>query len=417
MQLSSFGEKFAANSGISGLMEDLGAALDDDPSSFFMGGGNPGRIEVVQRVFAQRLCEILDNADARHQMLCSYQAPQGDIRFRMALAKYLRNNAGWDLGPEHIAIANGSQSAFFTLYNLFAGAMPDGTQRHIHLPLSPEYVGYADIGLSDDFFRATQPRIERYDDGEFKYRVDFDALSVADDAAALCLSRPSNPTGNVISDDELAQLDQIARSQGLPLILDGAYGYPFPGLLYTESSPHWNENTVLMLSLSKLGLPGARTGVVVAHPDITSAFSRANTVLNLACGTLGPTLIAPMLDDGSLQRLCEDSLHPFYAERRKLALRAVREGRGDLPVWVHKAEGAFFLWLWCENLPIDSLELYARLKARGVIVLPGNDFFIGTSPGWQHRRECLRLSYAGELETIEAGIALVFDELHRAYNS
>jgi valine--pyruvate aminotransferase len=52
MQLSAFGEKFAANSGISGLMEDLGTALIDDPSLLFMGGGNPGRVEAVQSIFA-----------------------------------------------------------------------------------------------------------------------------------------------------------------------------------------------------------------------------------------------------------------------------------------------------------------------------------------------------------------------------
>jgi valine--pyruvate aminotransferase len=344
-----------------------------------------------------------------------YQSPQGDRGFRDELAAFLRKSCGWNVTAEHISIANGSQSAFFVLANLFAGAMNDGTQRAIHLPLSPEYVGYRDIGLSQDFFTASQPRIERLDAGQFKYHIDLDSLALPDSAAALCVSRPSNPTGNVIGDGELAALDALARERAIPLILDGAYGQPFPGLIYSEATAFWNDNSILMLSLSKLGLPGVRTGIIVARPDVARAFARANTVVSLASGSLGPLLLRGMLDDGSLLRLCREQLHPFYAQRRDIALRAVAAGRGELPVWVHRAEGAFFLWLWCEGLPIDSMTLYERLKQRGVIVLPGNDFFIGTADDWPHRRECLRLSYAGDPETIEAGIALVMDELHNAY--
>jgi valine--pyruvate aminotransferase len=417
MQLSAFGKKFAGTSGISVLMEDLGTALIEDPSLLFMGGGNPGRVEAAQTLFAGRLQNMLQDRESRHQLIGQYQAPQGDRGFRSELASYLKNSYGWDLGPEHIAIANGSQSAFFVLANLFAGAMGDGTRRSIHLPLTPEYVGYRDVGLSEEFFTATPPIIERLDEGEYKYYVDRAALTLPDRTAALCVSRPSNPTGNVIGDEELAELDRLAVERGIPLILDGAYGLPFPGLIYTQAAPFWKDNTVLMLSLSKLGLPGVRTGIIVARPDIAQAFARANTIVSLASGTLGPQLLSGMFEDGSLLRLCLEHLHPFYAQRREAALRAVASARGDLPVRVHRAEGAFFLWLWCEGLPIDSRELYQRLKQRGVIVLPGNDFFIGVPDDWPHRSECLRLSYAGDLHTIEAGIALVMDELHRAYST
>ena len=57
-------------------------------------------------------------------------------------------------------------------------------------------------------------------------------------------------------------------THGIPLIIDGAYGLPFPNILFSEARPHWNENTILVLSLSKLGLPGVRTGIVVAREEI-----------------------------------------------------------------------------------------------------------------------------------------------------
>jgi len=40
-----------------------------------------------------------------------------------------------------------------------------------------------------------------------------------------------------------------------------------------------------------------------------------------------------------------------------------------LPYHVHKPEGAFFLWLWFEGLPVSSQELYERLKKRGVAII------------------------------------------------
>jgi valine--pyruvate aminotransferase len=280
--------------------------------------------------------------------------------------------------------------------------------------MSPEYVGYRNAGVDEPFFTAVRPQIELRDQGMFKYHCDA-SQPLPEGTRAVCLSRPCNPTGNVIDDEELARIDAAAQAAGVPLMLDGAYGDPFPALSYGHATPFWNDNTILMLSLSKLGLPGARTGIVVARPDIARAFARANTVLSLASGSLGPALLHELLVHGDLESLCDNAIRPFYRERQRLALDTLRQGLAGLPVHIHEPEGAFFLWLWCEGLPMDSATLYRRLKKRGVIVLPGQDFFIGLDDDWTHRHECLRLSYAGDLTTVSAGCALVADELQRIY--
>ena len=156
MELSAFGKKFAGESGIVELMNDLGTALSENADMIFMGGGNPGRLHEVEAIFQQRLEGIMADPAQRHSLFGIYQSPQGDREFRQQLAGFLNKQFGWALGEENIAVSNGSQSAFFVLYNLFAGTMPDGKHRRIHLPLAPEYVGYADIGLSDHFFSATR---------------------------------------------------------------------------------------------------------------------------------------------------------------------------------------------------------------------------------------------------------------------
>ncbi|ROS01395.1 valine-pyruvate aminotransferase [Sinobacterium caligoides] len=416
MKLSVFGEKFTnSHSGIVELMADLGNALNENPDMLFMGGGNPARLEKLEEVFAQRLQAIVADDEKRHSLLGIYQSPQGEQQFREQVATLLSDQLGWPINRENIAISNGSQSAFFVLYNMFAGEMADGSKRTIHLPLAPEYLGYSEIGLGENFFSATRPKIELLDDNQFKYRVDFNELHIDDSVAALCVSRPTNPTGNVLTDSEIELLDRIAKENDIPLIIDGAYGLPFPNILFTDAKAHWNDNTIVVLSLSKLGLPGVRTGIIVAREEIATAYSNANTVLSLACGNLGPAMASELFASGEVLSLSQTVVKPFYQQRAQQTVAWFREALADLPYRIHKPEGAIFLWLWFEGLPISSQELYERLKQRGVLVVPGHNFFPGLEEEWQHKHECIRVSYAQEAAVVEAGVALIAEEVAKAY--
>jgi len=415
LKLSAFGEKFSGSTGIVALMDDLGTALNENPDMIFMGGGNPGRIPEAEATFKKRLEAVLQDPQQLHSLMGIYQSPQGDKLFLNQIASLLRKEFGWDVSERNIAISNGSQPAFFILYNMLAGTMPDGTHRSIHLPLAPEYIGYTDIGLSEQFFTATRPEIELLDEQMFKYHVDFSKLQITQQTAAMCVSRPTNPTGNVLTDNEVEHLDEIAQAADIPLIIDGAYGLPFPGILFNEAKPHWNQNTVLVLSLSKLGLPGVRTGIVVAREEIIQAFSNANTVVSLACGNFGPTIARELFRTGEILSLSRNLVKPFYQERATQAVKWFRESFGDVPYRIHKPEGAIFLWLWFDGLPITSQELYERLKLRGVLVVPGHNFFPGMDEGWRHQQECIRVSYAQDEDTVRKGIALIAEEVAKAY--
>ena len=415
MQLSKFGEKFSRQSGIVELMDDLGTALNENPNMIFMGGGNPGRIPEVEQVFRARLETVLADPAQLHSLMGVYQSPQGDKDFLEQIAGLLQQQFGWQLSARNIAVSNGSQSAFFVLYNMFAGEMPDGTRRSIHLPLAPEYIGYRDIGLSDDLFTATRPEIELLDGNLFKYHVDFSRLNVDQRAAALCVSRPTNPTGNVLTDAEVKQLDAIAQSNDIPFILDGAYGLPFPSIIFNNAKPHWNNNTILVLSLSKLGLPGVRTGIIVASEELIQAYTRANTIVSLACGNLGPALARELVSSGEILSLSRQTIAPFYRQRAETTVKWFRQALGDLPFRIHRPEGAIFLWLWFEGLPISSQTLYERLKARGVLVVPGHNFFPGITCDWRHQQECIRVSYAQDGSVVKAGVEIIAEEVARAY--
>ncbi len=415
MKLSSFGEKFTSKSGILSLMDDLGNALASGEEMIMMGGGNPAHIPEVEEAFKTRLQHILDNHSEFVRLIGTYDAPQGEKEFIKYLVKLLNNRFGWGLTEKNIALTNGSQNAFFMLFNLFGGHYKDGTHRQIQLPLAPEYIGYADAGLSDDFFSATLPEIERLENNLFKYRVDFSQLKVGQQTGAICVSRPTNPTGNVITDEELHKLDVIAQQQQIPLIIDGAYGQPFPNLLFTPATPLWNSNTILCLSLSKLGLPALRTGIVIANEEVIQAVSSANAILSLSPNSAGSMLTLDMIKDGSILSLSDNLIRPYYKERALRAVDYLRKKLSGYNFHIHKPEGAMFLWLWFEGLPISSLELYERLKNRGVLVVSGHYFFPGIDDAWQHSHECIRVTYTRSPEDVAKGLDIIAEEVKKAY--
>jgi valine--pyruvate aminotransferase len=415
LKLSRYGLRYTARSGIVTLMEDLGSALRANPGMIMMGGGTPARIPAVERELQVRLQAIAADPERTWAMLGRYQGPQGDPEVRELLAALLRSEYGWDLSAANIAVTNGGQSAFAILANMLAGPASDGSQRLIQLPLVPEYLGYADTGITEPFFTATRPAIEILPDGQFKYRVDFGHLEIHPDAAALCVSRPTNPSGNVLTGTEVARLDTLARARGIPLIVDAAYGAPFPGIEFGTAMPYWSDNVILLASLSKLGLPGVRSGFLIAGEQFVQAFSCVNTILNLASGNPGPALATALLRDGLLLDMGRTLIRPWYLQKLEPALTAVQSALDGLPGFIHKPEGTFFLWLWLKDLPVDSARLYELLKAAGVLVIPGNNCFVGLQDDWDHTRQCLRLSYAIDADALRSGAAILGRVISEVY--
>lgn len=418
MTLSKFGDRFAQDSGIVSLMEDLGDALNVNPDLLFLGGGNPAKVPAFEDLIAHRLREIANDQHALSKLIGIYQSPQGSESFISALTHYLNDHYGWAIDEQNVAITNGSQSAFFMLINMLAGTTADEkTKKNILFPMMPEYLGYADQGIDGVGMVGCMPEIEERGEHRFKYHVDFDRLPLDDNTAAICVSRPTNPTGNVLTENEMATLTALAKRHNIPLIVDCAYGQPFPGIIYQRAHSVWQPGTIFVLSLSKLGLPGARTGIVIADPSIVNQLAKMNTIMSLASGNLGPSLVSPMLLSGELKSLCEKTLLPFYQQKRDFAVSCVERYFSGLPYSLHEPEGAFFIWLWFKGLPITTVELYQRLKQKGVLIMAGEHFFFGVESDDKHQKECIRLTYCQSEEVVEQALKLISDEIKHLFKA
>lgn len=397
-------------------MEDLGDAMAGEKEMLMLGGGNPAHIPEVQSYFRKRMQWFVDNPDKFAQIIGNYDAPRGEQQFLQALAELLKKTYGWQLGPENIVLTAGSQSGFFLLFNTLAGEFQNGTLKKILLPMTPEYIGYGDVGLIDNMFVANKPAIETFDDHTFKYHVAFDDLHIDESIGAICVSRPTNPTGNVLTDDEVTHLLELAEQHQIPFILDNAYGLPFPNIVFTDATPIWSEQTILCMSLSKLGLPAARIGIIIANEQITEAIAKMNGIISLAIGSFGPAIALELVRSGEVIRLSETVIKPYYQSKAKRAVALFHQELAGIDYYIHKVEGAIFLWLWFPGLPISCEELYRRLKTRGVLVLSGHYFFPGLDQAWQHKHECIRVTYAMDDDVVSQGIRIIADEVKRALN-
>lgn len=417
---SVFGEKLTEHSGITELMDDLGEALTMGRGRLrMMGGGNPAHIPEMQRIWRDRMLDLVNRTpDEFDRVMAEYDQPAGNPAFREAIASFLSRQYGWDLRKENVAITNGGQTASFFLLNRFAGRMPGGGERRILLPIVPEYIGYGDQGVSGSgMFDARRPSVDLTAERRFKYRVDFDRLEVNDSHGAIAVSRPTNPSSNLLTDDEISCLREEADRVGIPLIIDNAYGLPFPGVVFHEATPVWDENIILTLSLSKLGLPGTRTGIVVAREEIISEIRSMTAIVGLANNNVGQALGRPLIESGEVMRLVEEIVRPYYRRRSEAALALAEEYLpADVPWRIHESEGAFFLWFWFDRLPIGCRELYRRLREANLIVVPGEYFFFGIDTSdWDHSRQCIRVSFTQPEEVVEDGFRILGNVLREVY--
>jgi valine--pyruvate aminotransferase len=123
-----------------------------------------------------------------------------------------------------------------------------------------------------------------------------------------------------------------------------------------------------------------------------------------------------MVRDGSILEISNQFIRPFYQSRAQIAISWLESELAGYPFRVHTPEGAIFLWLWLKDLPVTSEMLYQRLKARDVLVIPGEHFFPGLTEPWKHRHECIRISYSQDQQTVERGIAIIAEEVRAAYD-
>ena len=418
--LSQLGVEMSRLSGVRAIMKDIIETLRSGGDRAFinLSAGNPVILPEVEQLWRDCTADLLASPDYG-EVVGRYGASQGYQPLIDAIVEDFNQRYGLSLTDRNVLITPGSQSLYFYAANAFGGHTATGALRQIVLPLSPDYTGYGGVTLTPEALIAYKPELEiDRATHRFKYRPDFSQLQITETTGCVIFSRPCNPTGNVLNDDEVSKIVTLAAAHDVPVLIDSAYAPPFPALNFTEMTPRFGGNVLHCMSLSKAGLPGERIGIAIGDESLIHVLECFQTNLCIHSPRYGQAIAARAIRSGRLAEISETVIRPFYQQKIAIVEATLdREMPPDLPWFLHRGEGAIFAWLWLQDLPITDWEFYQKLKDVDVIVVPGSTFFPGLREDWPHKQQCLRISLTGSDRDIETAMQRLAQLAEAVYRS
>ena len=301
-----------------------------------------------------------------------YTEALGIPPLRAALASLYREWYEVGVDPERIIVTPGSSGGFLLA---FLAAFDAGDRIGM---TAPGYPAYRSIIRALNLVPVEIPV-----GPEHQYRLTPELLAQAGPLDGLLIASPANPTGTMLTGDELAGIVRFCRSNGIRLISDEiyhglTYGAPASTVLKTT------QVAIVINGFSKyFSMTGWRLGWMVAPADLVRPIECLAQSLFISPPTLSQHAALGAFD-------CTDELEANrrrYAENRALLLEELPKAGIDR---FAPADGAFYLYADVGNLTNDTQAFCRRILAEtGVACTPGVDF--DTAQG----NRTIRLSFAG----------------------
>ena len=305
-----------------------------------------------------------------------YSVAFGEWPLRRRIAAHYSDFYGRTVDPANIAVTPGSSLGFALA---FLAAFDRGDKIAL---TTPGYPAYRNLMLAMGLVPVEMPA--RAADG---WVPNIKALEMSGEPLpdGILLASPANPTGVVMSDDEVRHVCEWCHRNGVRLIMDEIYhGLTFEGRPSTALS--YSDSVIVVNSFSKyFCMTGWRVGWAIFPDELVEAVERL--AQNLYIGSPKPMQAGALaaFDDYALL----DGHVDRYRENRDILLRGLPEDFiGDLA----PCKGAFYLYTDISALGPnpDSVALAeAMLREAGVACTPGVDF--DQQQGHRH----MRLSFAG----------------------
>ncbi|NLA26815.1 MAG: aminotransferase class I/II-fold pyridoxal phosphate-dependent enzyme [Firmicutes bacterium] len=337
-------------------------------------------------VLPLKLSEVLDGKDVEEflaQRLC-YNASDGSLLLREHIAQFYP-----DCHAENVTVTNGgSEANYVTLWTL----LEPGGRLAVMVPnyMQAWGMGHAYAGGVDTF----QLKIQK-EGGKLRWALDIDSLqrAITEKTNVILVTNPNNPNGAVLSESEMDAVVSAARKVGAWLVVDEIYrGAELEG----DTTPtFWGryEKVIITSGLSKaFGLPGLRTGWVVAPPKMIEELWVRHDYLTLTPALLSDQLAAAVMEPRRREQVL-DRTRQILRKNLPPVEKWFLE-RSDLFTYVRPQAGAI---IYCEyKAPVNSTELIHRLIAeQSVLLVPGD--MLGLDRG-------IRTGYGYRVEEIIQGL-------------
>lgn len=412
-RLSVTGARMSRLTGVRAIMKDIAASIKNSSTNLCnLSAGNPVLIPEVANEW-RVILQDLQSSNSFDAVIGRYGATQGYEPLIHAVAQDFNKRYGTHFTEKNVLITPGSQTLYFFGANVFGGLDASGKRKEILLPLSPDYTGYGGVSIDEHAIVACKPNITKnLANHSFKYTPNLDALPITENTGAVLFSRPTNPSGNVISSEDVAKIAAKALPFSIPVFVDSAYGPPYPDISAKSFSPVFGENIIHSLSLSKAGLPGERIGIAIGAREYLEPMESFQSNACIHASRLGQAVTARAITSGKLFELSKNIINPYYNKKRELLSQSLHASLpNDLPWYLHESEGAMFGWLWVDHPEFNDATIYDNLKQREVLIVPGSAFFPGLREEWTHKHQCIRISLTASDNEIVRGCKTLGEEL------
>lgn len=340
---------------------------------------------------------VLQSLQDNQHRLSNYPTTKGLPELRQAIAQWATQRFNLEQldAESQVLPVSGTREAIFSLTQ----ALIDHTQAN---PLIVSPNPFYQIYEGAAYLAGAKPHFLPCLD-ENNFNPDFDAVpeSVWKDCQLLFLCSPGNPTGAVLSIEELQKLIALADKYNFVVASDECYSeiyldeeQPPVGLLEAcaQLGRHDYKNCIVFHSLSKRSnLPGLRSGFVAGDADILKSYLLYRTYHGCSMGI--PTQLA------SIEAWNDESHVLANRDQYRLKFKAVLEILGDV-LDVKQSDASFYLWA---KSPIADDEFAQGLFAQqNVTVLPGS-FLSRTIDGINPGANRIRMALVAEVdECVEA---------------
>lgn len=315
----------------------------------------------------------------------AYTQTQGLPQLREKLAAHYADHHGLDYHPENILVSTGVASILYllfeTVFNRGDGILLIDPYFLIHEGLS-EYHRLKKYYLREDFSDTTEVSEQIKKDGTRLKMV--------------LIATPSNPTGRILSTEQIRALAAIAREHNAMLVSDEIYAaYDFDGR-FSPTALEYPEGTLTLSGFSKShAMTGLRVGCALAPEKFKAVVNKMATIqqYSIVCSPQ-PSQWAAMK---ALDTPVDNEL-AIMKKRRDLVVSLL-----DDKISYSRPDGAFYLFA---EVGAAGLEVVEEALKENLMLVPGHIF--------SRNRNTVRLSYARSEEELERGIE-IFNRVYRRF--
>ncbi|MGD1935607.1 MAG: pyridoxal phosphate-dependent aminotransferase [Candidatus Phaeomarinobacter sp.] len=297
-----------------------------------------------------------------------------DLRAR--IARHYSDSYGASVSPDQVVVTSGSSGGFQLA---FLAAFDAGARIALAMPAYPAYrnilkaLDLVAVPVRTDASSGYQMTATAIDEVARHGKLD-----------GVLIASPANPTGAMISPDEIAAINEVAHRHSLTLISDEIYHRLTYGTVPEATALATNSNAIVINSFSKYySMTGWRIGWMVVPEEMARQIERLAQNLFISVPTLSQ--IAAIQAFEAVEEL--ETNFAVYRANRDILMRGLPQaGFTNLA----PSDGAFYIYADVAKLTNDS-EAFCQsiLEQANVAITPGTDFDPDAG------KSALRFSFAG----------------------